>query len=300
MQMTYQRRLLPSTSMLVAFDSTARTGSFTAAAVELSLTQGAVSRQVGALENQLSVVLFDRIGKRLTITEQGKVYAKEINQALQSIRNASLNAMTGPLSGMLNLAILPTFGTRWLIPRLPEFLKENPDITVNFVTRLSPFDFHSENLHAAIHYGSADWPGTVSTFLMSEEAIPVCSPKFMQDHALVSPDQLAELPLLRLTSRENAWHEWLEAEGCSLPTGHGMLFEQFSIITQAAIAGLGAALLPRFLIQSELDRGELEIITDRPLRNNAGYYLVMPDDKINYAPVMALRSWLLKTVALLE
>lgn len=173
-----QRQLIPSISMLRAFDAAARCRSFTAAADELRLTQGAISRQVSALESQLGVALFKRQGKSVQLTEVGKVYAEEIHRALQAIRNASLTAMTSPLTGTLNLAILPTFGTRWLMSRLPSFLAENPDITVNFVTRLSPFDFRSENLHAAIHYGPPDWPGTESTFLMSEEAFPVCSPNF--------------------------------------------------------------------------------------------------------------------------
>ncbi len=294
--MSYQRRLLPSTSMLRAFDAAARSGSFTAASDELKLTQGAISRQVSALESQLEVALFKRVGKTIQLTEAGKVYAEEIHKALQAIRNASLTAMTSPLTGILNLAILPTFGTRWLMPRFPSFLEQNPDITVNFVTRLSPFYFRSENLHAAIHYGSPDWPDTDSTFLMREEAFPVCSPKFLAEHSPAGPEQLAELPLLQLSSRANAWENWFQSCGCAPPRAQGMLFEQLSIIAQAAVAGLGAALLPKFLIQSELDRGELVVITNLPLQDSAGYYLVTPLDKSDYAPVAALRAWLLKMV----
>ena len=124
--MFYQRRLLPSTSMLSAFDAAARTGSFTAASEELQLTQGAISRQVSALESQLEVALFNRVGKTIQLTEEGRTYAQEIHRALQAIRNASLTAMTSPLTGILNLAILPTFGTRWLMPRFPTFLEANP------------------------------------------------------------------------------------------------------------------------------------------------------------------------------
>ncbi|MCZ6831612.1 MAG: LysR family transcriptional regulator [Gammaproteobacteria bacterium] len=294
--MSYQRRLLPSTSMLRAFDAAARCGSFTVAADELKLTQGAISRQVCALENQLEVALFRRVGKTIQLTDAGKVYAQEIHRALQAIRNASLTAMTSPRTGSLNLAILPTFGTRWLMPRFPSFLEQNPDITVNFVTRLSPFDFRSENLHAAIHYGSPDWPDTQSTFLMGEEAFPVCSPKFMREHSPHSPEQLAELPLLQLSSRAKAWDNWFQSSGIAPPRAQGMVFEQMSIIAQAAVAGLGAALLPRFLIQSELERGELVVITDRPLQDSLGYYLVTPVEKSDYAPVVALRTWLLKMV----
>ena len=295
--MSYQRRLLPSTSMLMAFDAAARTGSFTAAARELNLTQGAVSRQVNALESQLGVALFERIKKTVQLTDTGKTYAREIRSALQAIRNASLNAMTNPLNGILNLAILPTFGTRWLMPRFPQFLKQQPDITVNFVSKLSPFDFHTENLHAAIHYGLPDWPGTDSTFLMSEEVIPVSAPRLLDQYPVKTPLDLTALPLLHIETRSEAWANWFALHEVEAPKEQGMLFEQFSIAAQAAVAGLGAALLPKFLIQSELDRGELVTILNLPLQSNSGYYLVTPVDKTDYAPVAAFRDWLLQAAA---
>lgn len=294
--MSYQRRLLPSTSMLMALHAAARTGSFTAAARELNLTQGAISRQVSALEDQLDVILFERAGKTVLLTEAGKIYAREIGVALQTIRNASLNAMTNPLSGILNLAILPTFGTRWLMPRFPSFLKEHPNITVNFVTKLTTFDFHEENLQAAIHYGQPDWPDAISTFLMGEEVLPVCSPGFLEENPLSHPGDLARLPLLQLTTRPDAWDNWFRSNKIDPPQEQGMAFEQFSIIAQAAVAGLGVALLPKFLIQSELDRKELVVILNMPTKSEDGYYLVTPADKSEHAPVTALREWLLNVV----
>lgn len=279
--------------MLMAFDAAARTGSFTAAAEELNLTQGAVSRQVHALEQQLDIVLFNRVKKSVHLTEVGKIYSRDVHEALQLIRNASLNAISNPLSGTLNLAILPTFGTRWLMPKFPDFLQKNPDITVNFVSKLSPFDFYTENLHAAIHYGSPDWPGTDSTFLMSEEVIPVCSPGFLQQNTIYKPWELSQLPLLHLESRPKAWDEWFELYEVDPPKGQGMLFEQFSIIAKAASTGLGIALLPKFLIQSELDRKELVPVLDLPMKSGSGYYLVTPVDKAEYAPVSVFTKWLL-------
>lgn len=280
----------------MAFEAAARTGSFTIAARELNLTQGAVSKQVNSLEDQLDVELFKRVRRIVELTDAGQAYAQEISKALQIIRNASLNAMTSPLSGMLNLAILPTFGTRWLMPRFPSFLAAHPDITVNFVTKLSPFDFKSENIHAAIHFGSPNWPDTDSTFLMHEEAVPVCSPQFLNENTINTPIDLKDQPLLHLTTRPHAWEKWLKAEAGEIPTEQGMMFEQVSIIAQAAVAGLGAALLPRFLIQSEIDRGELVIIFNKPLDSKSGYYLVTPIDKSNYAPISVFRAWLLKSI----
>jgi len=234
------------------------------------------------------VVLFKRIANNIHLTNAGEIYAREIYAALQAIRKASLDAMTDPKVGTLNLAILPTFGTRWLMPRFPLFLKENPDITVNFVSRLSPFDFQSEDLHAAIHYGSPDWPGTDSSFLMSEKAVPVCSPGILSQKPLENAETLTRLPLLHLATRPDAWSNWFQFNGLELPGGQGILFEQISIIAQAAVGGLGVALLPKFLIQSELDRGELVVIVDKPLPSDAGYHLITPIDKSGYSPIVAL------------
>lgn len=294
--MQYQRRLLPSISMLMAYDAAARAGSFTAAAHELNVTQGAVSRQISALENQLGIELFKRDHKPLQLTKVGKIYAQEVHSALQSIRNASLAAITTPRSGVLNLAILPTFGTRWLMPRFPSFLEQYPEITVNFVTRLSPFDFASENIHVALHYGIPDWPDTVSTFLMGEYCVPVCSPKLLEVHEVNDLGGVARLPLLHLASRPDAWESWFAA--CDLPRGAegGMLFEQFSTIAQAAVAGLGAGLLPEFLIARELKQGELKIIVDRPLKSEHGYYLISPTEIAEYEPAVAFRRWILREI----
>lgn len=282
--------------MLMAYDAAVRAGSFTAAARELNVTQGAVSRQISALENQLGIELFERDHKPLQLTNVGKAYALEVHSALQSIRNASLAAMTKPRIGTLNLAILPTFGTRWLMPRLPSFLEQNPDVTVNFVTKLSQFDFAAENIHVAIHYGLPDWPGAKHTYLMGEMSVPVAAPELLHDASVNQPFDIAELPLLHLTSRPDAWESWFKANGASTKTGRGMHFEQFSTVAQAAVAGLGVALLPRFLIGRELSNGELEIVIDSPLKSEYGYYLTCPTDLYDYEPSAAFRKWILEEI----
>ena len=298
--MRYQRRLLPSISMLMAYDAAARAGNFTAAAHELNVTQGAVSRQISALENQLGIELFKRDHKPLQLTNTGKAYAQQVHSALQSIRNASLAAITKPRTGVLNLAILPTFGTRWLMPRFPSFLEENPDITVNFVTKLSPFDFGGENIHVALHYGIPEWPGTVSTFLMGESCVPVCSPNLLEEYTVSSLAEVGKLPLLHLATRPDAWESWLRTNDISSCVEGGMLFEQFSTIAQAAVAGLGAGLLPEFLIARELKQGELKIIVDQPLKSEHGYYLISPTDLVDYEPAAAFRAWILGEIEKLK
>lgn len=288
------RRLIPSTSMLMAFEAAARSGSFTAAAKELDLTQGAISRQVSALEEQLGVKLFNRVGKAVEINEVGRAYAHEIATSLQTISNASLDVMSDPKGGILNLAILPTFGMRWLMPRFSDFLEHNPQITVNFATKLSPFDFGKENLHAAIHFGKADWPGVESTYLMGEQVFPVGSSEIVAGLPLEKVSDLTQLPLLHLETRPKAWASYFEQNGVEGPVGRGAVFSQFALVTQAAVAGMGVALLPRFLIENELERGELAPLINIPYIGQEGYYLVSPKRRSSYAPVVAFRKWLLK------
>ncbi|MBP2294943.1 transcriptional regulator GcvA [Azospirillum rugosum] len=292
--MGLQRRLLPSISALSAFEAAARTGSFTTAAQELALTQGAISRQIKALEDQLRTPLFVRRDQRVTLTPAGESYAVEVREALHRIGSATLRVMTAPQGGVLKLAVLPTFGTRWLVPRLPAFQKANPQVIIHFTTKMEPFDFRSEDLDAAIHFGAADWPGAVCERLMEEEVLPLCAPSFLAAHPIREPADLVALPLLHTTSRSEAWKDWFAAQGIERHEGAGMFFEQFSTTAQAAITGLGVALLPTLLVQAELQDGDLIPALQLPYRNpDRAYHLVHPAHRAHHPPLVAFREWLL-------
>lgn len=292
-----EKKLLPSMSMLASFDATARSGSFSGAARELSLTHGAVSRQVSALEFQLGTKLFLRSTRGIKLTTVGKIYAGDVHSTLSALRDATLEVVSKPRGSRIDLAILPTFGTRWLMPRFPGFVECYPDISVNFVTRPSQFELEKSGVDAAIHYGAPKWPGADCTFLMKEHAIPVCSPALLENSAHALEDEFHDLPLLHLESRPDAWKDWLQSQGTDVPVSTGtMVFEQVSIVAHAAVAGLGVALLPRFLIRGELARGELVILSDRAPQSEMGYYLVTPESKTNHAPIVALREWLLGVI----
>ena len=194
------RRFLPSISLLTAFEAAARTGSMTVAAHELSLTQSAVSRQIRALEEQLGLELFIRERQTIRLTAAGDAYAREIREALRKISTASFNLRANPRGGTLNLAILPTFGTRWLAPRLPKFLAQNPGVTINLATRLSYFDFRTETLDAAIHFGEPNWPGAEMALLRSEEVIPACSPNLKRQWNFRVASDLKKAPLLCISN----------------------------------------------------------------------------------------------------
>jgi len=291
------REFCPSTSMLVAFDAAARAGSFTAAARELNMTQSAVSKQVIGLEHQLGVKLFERLNNVVKLTPVGESYARSVRSALDIILSASLHAMANPDGGRLDLAVLPTFGTRWLMPRLPAFLQARPGITVNVLSRTLPFDFRTAGLHAAIHFGQPDWPDAECIFLMGEEVVPVCSPGFLSKHGVAAPSDLAPLKRLHISTRPDAWRYWFRCQGVEVGESPGMVFEQMLTAAQAASVGLGVALLPRFLIEPELRSGELVIAIDRPCPSDAAYYLVIPSDRRGHPPTLAFRDWLLEVVA---
>ncbi|MER8566121.1 LysR family transcriptional regulator [Mesorhizobium sp. M0924] len=294
--MNVQRRLLPSTSALAAFEAVARLGSFTAAAQELDLTQGAVSRQIALLEEQFGRRLFERDSRNVRLSTAGEIYAEAVRAALGQLRDAALGLMSNRHSGMLNLAILPTFGTRWLMPLIPDFVAENPDITINFVTRISRFDFARERLDAAIHHGQPDWPDADSTLLMRETVMPVVSPDFLASRDITTAADISRLPLLHMATRPGAWGEWFEEQGLSAPIGPGMQFEQFGTVAQACMAGLGVALLPQVLIAGELQRGQLVPAPGQPMQSRSAYYLVVPNDKRGHPPVVSFRDWLLGQV----
>ncbi|MES0133654.1 LysR family transcriptional regulator [Mesorhizobium sp. M0016] len=294
--MNVQRRLLPSTSALAAFEAVARLGSFTAAAQELDLTQGAVSRQIALLEEQFGRRLFERDSRNVRLSTAGEIYAEAVRAALGQLRDAALGLMSNRHRGMLNLAILPTFGTRWLMPLIPDFVAENPDITINFVTRIGRFDFARERLDAAIHHGQPDWPDADSTLLMRETVMPVVSPDFLASRDITTAADISRLPLLHMATRPGAWGEWFEEQGLSAPIGPGMQFEQFGTVAQACMAGLGVALLPQVLIAGELQRGQLVPAPGQPMQSRSAYYLVVPNDKRGHPPVVSFRDWLLGQV----
>lgn len=291
------RRFLPSIGLLSAFEAAARTGSFTAAAGELNLTQSAISRQIKALEEQLDVELFLRERQTVRLTLAGEAYARDIRDALRRISTASLNIRANPFGGTLNLAILPTFGTRWLAPRLPDFLALNPGITMNLATRLVEFDFRLDTMDAAVHFGIPNWPGTQHMRLMVEDVVPMGSPDFAARHGVEDdPSRLRHLPLLHITSRPDAWEKWFAANGVATEGVTGMLFDQFATIAQAAMSGLGVALLPSFLIAKEIERGELVPIIDRPMRSREEYHLIWPKERDRFPPLVAFRQWLADVV----
>lgn len=292
------RRKIPSLQALACFEAAARHESYTRAAQELALTQGAVSRQITALEEFLGQSLFRRTRHGVALTERGRDYATQVTPRLQALEQDTLDAMSPQGSGgTLHLAAVPTFATRWLIPRLPQFHASHPDITVHIDTRTRPFLFADSGFDCALFAGTpeqiAAWAGTRATRLMAEVVLPVCSPALLQGASALTPAHIATLPLLQQSTRPNAWRAWFEAHAVQCDAAlAGPRFEQFSMTAAAAACGLGLALVPRLLVQAELQRGELVVACDLPLPEDRAVYLMQPQRNDARPALAVFARWL--------
>lgn len=287
-------RLLPSMSSLKAFEASARHSSFSKAAEELKLTQSAVSRQIKTLENALGIKLFYRVRRRVLLSEAGTAYATNIRTCLSQIEEATQELLASRgTGGVLNLAILPVFGTKWLIPRMPGFWQTHPGISVNLLRPPMPFDFSSERFDAAILFGGASWPrGVVAHRLMPEQFVVVCAPALVADPGLSTVADLSRHTLLQHTTLPHAWQDWLIAAGSPEINGlKGPRFERFSLVLAAATAGKGVALLPRFMVEEAVVSGRLVIRFDISLPDSYAYYLVYPEEKREMPALRAFRDW---------
>jgi LysR family transcriptional regulator, glycine cleavage system transcriptional activator len=297
------RRALPPLAELVAFEAAARRLSFTRAGEELSLTQSAISRQISLLEESLGVPLFERIRQRVVLTPAGRFYAEQVRDVLARLATATEEAIAfRGHGGILRLGVPPTFGTRWLIPRIGRFFERHPEVTVSFTTRLPGiFDFRRENLDATIHVGEPVWPGVTLHRLTTGEIIALASPSLVAALAIQEPKDLRRATLLIHRSRPDAWSEWFAAHGLDgIGAQPSLAFEQFTMVFQAAIAGLGVAIAPRFLARPELAAGELISLFEPIVQQGQGDFFAYPAEKKDFAPIVAFRDWILEEAAVQE
>lgn len=286
------RRFLPSLSLLLAFEAVVRTGSVTQAARELSITQSTVSRLIQNLESQLGTALFVRQHKRLIPTDAALTYQRDITRALDMVQRASMAQIAQTGGGSLSLAVLPTFGTRWLAPRLSNFFDQHPGVSVNLATRVQRFSFDTEQFDAVIFFGTDDWFAARHIKLFDEQLTACAAPDFLAQHPITSPADMENLPLLRLETRLTAWDAWFAGQGAEPPRNSGMLMDQFSMMIQTAIAGLGVALLPDYLAHAEIAEGRLAPVLRPSVPGTGAYWLAWPEAKHNHPPLTAFRDWI--------
>ncbi|UHS57606.1 LysR family transcriptional regulator [Agrobacterium vaccinii] len=296
--MDTRRRLVPDIVTLQAFECAARHGNFTRAAEELNLTQSAVSRQISDLEAQTGMLLFERIRRRVVLSEAGRKFLPDVQRLLHQSEQLMVRAVTaGASSTSLSIATLPTFGSRWLTPRLHKFMASRPETVLTVGSRSQPFDFDEEGFDIAIHYGQPVWAHGTCTFLCNEVIVPVASPALLAMRAVEHQADMLDGPLLHVSTRPKLWTEWFEMNGLASDQAYrGSRFDQFSMLIEAAISGLGFALLPRYLIETELKSGLLQVIFDVPLQTENSYYIALPEGRQDNALARAFQNWLLEQV----
>jgi len=288
-----KRIRIPPIGGLISFVAAARHGSFTSAARELNLSQAAVSRQIRELEGHLGIALFQRVRQRVVLTEAGKLYVSHVKKPLDELASASRMVAALSSDTTLNLAVLPTFASRWLMPRLPGFQSRHPVITIHFTTPQSAHEFSAEPFDAGVFHSSPDWPGTTACHLLDMELVAACSPKLNAKRGVGVPADFAKFPLLHLKAKPNRWPQWLAQMGVRLEApliGHS--YQNSTMVAQAAVAGLGIALMPRRLFEDELANGRLEIVGGNFPRMKISYHLVLSEARAGSAIIQDFAAWL--------
>jgi LysR family glycine cleavage system transcriptional activator len=286
---------IPNMSALLAFEASARYESFTHAARELFLTESAVSRQIATLEANLGVRLFVRAKQRVMLTRAGRLYGTQVRRTLETLDRHTLSIIAhGSGGGYLELAVLPTFASHWLIPRLKDFNDRMPDVRVNMGVRTDMFSFEKSHFEAAIHYGNPFWPGASSDYLFGEEVVAICSPNLLSK-PVKKPHELLSYPLLHSTTRPEAWTRWFSGFGIEdNSTMQGVRFELHTMLIAAAASGLGIALVPKFFVERQL--GQLGLVIPFAVKSSvdSAYYLVYPTELSHGKPFEVFRAWLLE------
>ena len=287
------RRRLPPLKALPAFEEAARHSSFSAAARELNLTHGAISRQMKSLETHLGVRLFRRLNRRVELTDAGAAFLPAARTALDVVEASAARLSAATRQGPLVVSCLPTFMMRWLIPRLYDFNARHPAIDVRLSASSASVDFARDGVDVAIRIGAGPWPdGIEAHAFMNEEIGPVCSPALAARRKLRRPSDLGQLALLHTETRADAWSEWLtRSKTVGVDGSKGQRFEHFYFLLEAAVAGLGVAVAPRPLVMEDLKLGRL-VAPFGFVRSGRQYCLLYPAELAGLAKVRTFRSWI--------
>ncbi|MFZ6049672.1 LysR substrate-binding domain-containing protein [Pseudomonas sp. CR3202] len=292
------RRHLPSMISLTCFTAFARHMSVTRAAEELSLTQGAVSRQIKNLEEMLGRPLVEKVRQRLLLTEDGQRYVEEISPLLDQLE-AATQRVSARRSGRLRVGAEPSLTTRWLLPKLKAYGQLHPEIELQVMNDLNRLYGQLEGFDLAILFGDGHWPGFEARLLMGGEMVAVCTPELLQRHGpLAERRDILRYPLLHhsaLTALgKSSTQLWLLDSGLSpkeIDALPGQRLEHFQFVLDAALHGLGITVLPRYFVAPEVEAGRLVVASTEPLVCG-DYYLVMPEG-CRDAKVRAFAQWLL-------
>src|SRR6266513_3199705 len=288
------RPRLPPLNALKAFEAAARHESFTRAAEELCVTQGAVSHQVKALETELAIKLFNRERQRLIITEAGRDYLAVVRDALDRIAAGTERLLQRQSAGVLTVSTSPDFAAKWLVHRLGHFAEAHTGIDLRVSATLHHVDFAREEVDLAVRHGDGNWPGLDAVRLSPEQLFAVCSPKLLSSRRrLAKPADLLKSPLIHMDNRTD-WNNWLrEADLDETGVTHGPVLNRASMVIDAAINGQGIALARTTLAAWDLIIGHLVRPFAETLRLSKTYWIVCPKVTATLPKIVTFRDWLL-------
>ena len=285
---------LPPLSTLRPFEAAARLESFSRAADELHLTHGAVSHQVRALEEHLGTPLFARHGKRVALTAAGRVFAERVRAALDEIARAA-DGLRERREDRLTVSVLPSFASRWLMPRLIRFMDAHPRVEVNVIASGALANFAADEVDVAIRFGVGPWPPHVCELFLEDEYFPVASPRTARGKLPKNPRELLKLGIIR--EDRDYWAQWFEAAGVPIEearTARGPIFNDSTYALQSAARGEGIALARRSIVGEDLERGTLRRLFDISVPSRERYWFVSPKETADMAKVKAFRTWVRK------
>jgi LysR family glycine cleavage system transcriptional activator len=286
-------RRLPPLNALKAFEAAARHESFTRAADELCVTQGAVSHHVKALEAEFGLKLFNRHRQRLVITEAGRSYLATVRDALDRIADGTERLLRRQSTGVLTVSTSPNFAAKWLVHRLSRFAEAHPTIDLRVSASLHHIDFAREDIDVAIRHGDGNESGLHVTRLCAEELFPVCSPALLNGRRSLEPADLKEAVLLHVNDRQD-WKKWLDGAGIKdINPSRGPILNQASMAIDAAIDGQGIALARTALALWDLVAGRLIRPFRLALPVPYAYWIVCPKATAKLPKIVAFSDWLL-------
>ncbi|MBB1485163.1 LysR substrate-binding domain-containing protein [Oceanospirillum sediminis] len=291
---------LPSAQSLIIFESAARHLSFTAAARELGSSQSAVSQQIRGLEKQLELQLFRRIYRGVALTEEGMHLYEAVQEGFHQMVNCLEQLQKTRLRQSINVATDFAFAAYWLLPRLPEFRKQHPEVDVRLITSQGEYDFFNQDTDVAVVFSHQPADQFAGRKLFDEVVFPICSPGFLQQNGPVnSHKKLASLPLLKLgaDAGQGRWQDWYSyfkgRRSLVVPGEPVLTFNNYTLLIQAAIAGQGVGIGWGTLVDDLLDSGVLTGLREFSLQTSGGYYVVDPQPQELLHAKQLFMNWLL-------
>ncbi len=291
------KRRLPSLNALLCFEAAGRHLSFTRAADELCVTQGAVSRQIREIENALGLELFLRGHRSVTMTDDGRRYHHAVTVALEHLADATEDVVARPKARQVTVAATTAISMHWLLPRLPDLHAQFPDLDVQVLASDAELSTLEDTFDIGIQYGHGRWQDLDETYLCAGEVVPVCSPNFLRGRApFKQASDLLEQPLIQLDDKRMdwvSWPAWFRAAGVDGPYPNPALrVNDYTLLNKSAFEGHGVALGMKQLLDEHFERNWLVVAHECSLRTDFSFYLVVPRVRPLSADGRIVQDWI--------